>query len=108
MDQFKNFESNGTVFGSINKNQFKGMKVIIPKQNLINEFDNIVNAIDDKIYNLTKQNQTLSSLRDSLLPKLMSGELRVPPEKVREYELWQVYPERSDTYSNKKIMFTFH
>ena len=74
---FEKFEHNGTVFGSINKTQFENLKVIIPVESVIIEFEKIVNSIDEQIYNLSSEIQSLSTLRDTLLPKLLSGEIEV-------------------------------
>ena len=45
---------------------------------MIDQFDKKISAILDKQGELTKSNVTLSNLRDTLLPKLLSGELRIP------------------------------
>lgn len=75
--QFDLFESEGTVFGSINKNSFSNIEVIIAEHTRIVDFDIIGKGIDNKIFKNHKQIQTLTQTRDTLLPKLMSGELRV-------------------------------
>ena len=74
---FDNFESEGTVFGSINKTSFEQIKILAPAKNIVSLFEKIVNPIDKKIEDNAQQIQTLSKIRDSLLPKLMSGEIRV-------------------------------
>jgi type I restriction enzyme S subunit len=74
---FKGFESEGTVFGSLNKNNFENIEIAIPSQDLIKEFEKIANSIDEKIFNNTLQIQTLTQLRDSLLPKLMTGKIEI-------------------------------
>lgn len=76
-DIFQNFEAEGTVFGSINKDSFAGIEVIIPPAHCIEKYEIIDSSLDQKIFNNTAQIKTLSCLRDSLLPKLMRGELRV-------------------------------
>ncbi len=77
MQQIKQFEDNGSVFGSIGKEDFKKLENIIPRKELIVKFNNEVNPFDDKVLLNTKQIQILSQLRKTLLPKLMSGEIRV-------------------------------
>ena len=77
MNQIKQYEDNGTVFGSIGKEDFKKLENIIPSTELIDEFQKIAKPIDDKVYSNTIQIRTLTQLRDTLLPKLMSGEVRV-------------------------------
>ncbi|WP_165779243.1 restriction endonuclease subunit S [Brumimicrobium salinarum] len=74
---FDLFESEGTVFGSINKTSLENIETIIPEIKKIEEFDTISSKIDLKIYNNHNQIQTLKKTRDTLLPKLMSGQLRI-------------------------------
>lgn len=48
-----------------------------PDDETLNKFHNIVEIMFDKIFNNQNQIQTLKSLRDTLLPKLLSGEIKV-------------------------------
>lgn len=77
MKEIKQFNDEGTVFGSIGKTDFHQMQVTIPKENIIKEFEQEVRPLNDKIIKNCYQIRTLESLRDTLLPKLMSGEVRV-------------------------------
>ena len=77
MNEIKQFNETGTVFGSISKNDFQEMEVIIPPIEMVEKFQEEVKPIDDKIIQNCNQIRTLTALRDTLLPKLMSGELRV-------------------------------
>ncbi len=76
MELIKNW-GNGSVFQEIAKSVFNEINITIPPSLLLNDFDNVVAPIFHKI----KANQihihTLEKLRDTLLPKLMSGEVRV-------------------------------
>lgn len=74
---FNGFEGEGTVFGSINKSNFESIEIIVPSDEIVSEFEIVVNPIDDKILENTKQIQSLTQTRDTLLPKLMSGQLEV-------------------------------
>ena len=76
-EDLKSYESEGTVFGSINKKQLSDLKLVIPTEDLQDAFETLTKPMDDQVRNITANNQTLAALRDSLLPKLMSGELRV-------------------------------
>lgn len=69
---FKGFESEGTVFGSINKSNFENIEIVIPDKNIIKEFETLVNPIDYKILENANQNQSLIKTRDILLLKLMN------------------------------------
>lgn len=77
MDEIKKFNDAGTVFGSISKSDFENIDIVKPPKSLIEKFEIEVKPIDLKILENSKQIQTLTKLRDTLLPKLMSGEVRV-------------------------------
>ena len=77
-DRFARFEAEGTVFGAINKKQFEGLRWLSPPGELVNDFEKIAFSLDERIENNTNQTVTLSSLRNTILPKLISGELRIP------------------------------
>lgn len=72
---FSKFEAEGTVFGSINREGFENLPLTIPPEEVVAAFERIAKPIDEKILLLTKQSKNLSSLRDSLLPKMLSGEI---------------------------------
>lgn len=71
------FNGEGTVFGSINRNSLKEMPILIPSREKIYEFEALVAPMDAAIRNNYDEISRLEKLRDSLLPKLMSGELEV-------------------------------
>ena len=77
MEEIKAFNNSGTVFGSINKNNIQNIKITIPPETIVESFESIAKPINDKIIQNTKQIKNLEHTRDILLPKLMSGELRV-------------------------------
>ncbi len=54
-----------------------GFEIHMPDKNAMQEFDEIVNPIADMIISNQRENERLCSMRNSLLPKLMSGELDV-------------------------------
>jgi len=76
-DHLKQFEHTGTVFGAINKNQFEKLPIIESSRQLINAFEYLINPFDDEIRNNIDESRTLAHLRDALLPKLISGVVRV-------------------------------
>ena len=77
MDEIKQFNDSGTVFGSINKTDFQAMEVIIPPINLVIKYQDELKPLDDKVIQNTFQIKTLEKMRDTLLPKFMSGVGRV-------------------------------
>ena len=74
---FDRFNGEGTVFGSINKKAFEEMQIIVPTGNVISKFDSIASSMDCQIKRTEQESRRLAELRDTLLPKLMSGELKV-------------------------------
>ncbi|QBN86290.1 restriction endonuclease subunit S [Xanthomonas oryzae pv. oryzae] len=53
------------------------MPIIIPSQKLLADFDAIVSPLNSKIALADSSSRSLATLRDALLPKLITGELRV-------------------------------
>ena len=69
--------SNGTKMPRGNKVFTMNLPMLIPKKELMDLFHENVAPIYDAIENLQLQNQTLAATRDRLLPRLLSGELKV-------------------------------
>lgn len=66
-----------TVQKSIKRSDLDKIPCLIPNQNLINSFNEIATGYIKQIENNLTENQTLTQLRDTLLPKLISGEVRL-------------------------------
>lgn len=82
---FDNFDDTGTVFGSINQKDFKSIPWLKKPSKLIVKFEELVSSLDQKIEANTSDTETLVGLRDTLLPILLSGEIRIPDaEKLSE------------------------
>lgn len=77
LDDIRKFNNEGTVFGSISKSDFEKMETEIPSKSDLEEIQSLLNPIDGKVISNCIQIQTLINLRNTLLPKLMSGEVRV-------------------------------
>jgi len=69
--------SGGTATLNLNTTEFSKIKIEIPKEDYLHAFHEKIKYIFEKIFINTIQIQTLEKLRDTLLPKLMSGEVRV-------------------------------
>jgi type I restriction enzyme S subunit len=74
---FARFEAEGTVFGSIGKRDFHAIPCVRPPRELVLAYEARVSPLDDRIEVNELESRTLVTLRDALLPKLISGELRV-------------------------------
>lgn len=77
MEDIKQFNNEGTVFGSISKSDFEALVIVIPSFEMVTEFETEVRSINDKVIKNCFQIKTLEKLRSTLLPKLMTGELKV-------------------------------
>lgn len=77
-DVFSRFNAEGTVFGSIGKKDFQSIVHIKPSHVLMLAYEKLAFKLDDQIESNEYESCTLAQLRDTLLPKLISGELRVP------------------------------
>ena len=75
--KFDVFNTEGTVFGSINRKDLSSLAILTPSEDVLQEFNAIVISFDLKIEENLKQIQTLTELRDTLLPPLISGKIRV-------------------------------
>lgn len=67
----------GSTIVNLNKTQFGKIQVMIPSKRALHDFDSLCSPLFDTILLNQKENIKLSELRDTLLPKLMSGELDV-------------------------------
>jgi type I restriction enzyme, S subunit len=75
----------GTIFNAVTKKDMENIPLISPLEELILAFNVKGDSFDARISRNTKESQTLAKLRDVLLPKLISGELRIPQaEKMVE------------------------
>lgn len=67
----------GSAQPKFNKTDFKNLPIILPPRTTLRAFHSIIEPFFNKINFLTHENQTLSALRDTLLPKLMAGEIKI-------------------------------
>ncbi|PFB50942.1 restriction endonuclease subunit S [Bacillus thuringiensis] len=70
--------SNGSVFRNLKTDILKNYKIIVPSKKTLSIANKLFISINEEIERRTNENDTLVTLRDTLLPKLMSGEIRVP------------------------------
>ncbi|MDA3129617.1 restriction endonuclease subunit S [Aliibacillus thermotolerans] len=70
--------ASGSVQKGIRMRDLKAYKLTLPLGNLIDKFTKFIKPLISKQKNIEKENQILREIRDILLPKLMSGEIRVP------------------------------
>jgi type I restriction enzyme S subunit len=78
---FSTFGSTSSIAEAINSKIIKEIKIQIPDDKSILSFQGLIDPIFQKIRYNVLQIQTLEKLRDTLLPKLMSGEVRIMNDK---------------------------
>ena len=77
MEVIKN-HANGSTFMEISKKAFRPLPAIIPDESIISAFTDLAEPLFARLVANEQQAQTLAQLRDTLLPKLISGRLRLP------------------------------
>ena len=70
--------ANGSTFLEISKASFRQISLVAPTEELMAAFHQIAHGLFEVIANTSRQARGIAGLRDSLLPKLVSGEIRVP------------------------------
>ena len=76
-DTINKLGQSGSTIVNLNKTQFGKIQVIIPTVSVMTNFDEIMSPIFEKILQNQKENLSLVLLRDTLMPKLISGEIDV-------------------------------
>ena len=76
MDSIKG-RANGSTFMEISKKAFRPIPALVAPQPILEAFDDVAKSLLSRLVENEKQAQTLASLRDTLLPRLISGQLRV-------------------------------
>ncbi|WP_257668665.1 restriction endonuclease subunit S [Parapedobacter tibetensis] len=76
-DYLRNIATGGSTMPIINKSRFQEIQVIIPSEDLRNNFQELMENFNSRIEENVKQIKSLTQTRDTLLPKLMSGKLEL-------------------------------
>lgn len=69
--------ANGTTFLEVSKRNFRPIPIIVPPSHVLQVFNQQAEGLYQRIVNNLKESRTLSAIRDTLLPRLLSGEIRV-------------------------------
>ena len=81
-DVIKSLGASGSTICNLNKEQFSNIDILIPSEAILSDFHKIVSPQFDEIKHNLEENIQLAELRDTLLPKLMSGEINVDDVKI--------------------------
>jgi type I restriction enzyme S subunit len=74
--------SYGTIFDTITTETLRGTEVVLPAADVLRVFEQLAAPLFKKALANLRENRSLSLLRDTILPKLISGEIRVPVNGV--------------------------
>jgi len=77
-----NTRASGSVRQTLNFDEFSKIKVVYPYAEIVEEYNYIFEGLIMAKSKIEEEISILSEIRDTLLPKLMSGEIRVPVEEV--------------------------
>ncbi|EQD44448.1 type I restriction-modification system restriction subunit, partial [mine drainage metagenome] len=69
--------ANGSTFLEISKGTFKDLPIAVPPKKVVSAFDRAIAPLRALVVNNARQSRTLAAIRDTLLPKLISGEIRI-------------------------------
>ena len=69
--------SGGSTFAEINKKAFRPLPLVVPSKSILGVYDGASRSLYDRVVSNTKESALLVFLRDMLLPKLVSGEMRL-------------------------------
>ena len=75
--------ASGSTFREINKSTFRNLKIVVPGLKSMKLYNKLIKPLFSQIMNNQAQNTELSQIRDVILPKLMSGKIRVKLEGVK-------------------------
>ncbi|MBK9440518.1 MAG: restriction endonuclease subunit S [Comamonadaceae bacterium] len=78
--------ANGSTFMEISKKAFRPIPALVPSPEIVHAFAVVAGTLFDRLIENEKQAQTLSTLRDTLLPRLISGQLRLPEAQAAAEE----------------------
>jgi len=78
--------SNGSTFMEISKKAFRPIPVIVPPNQVLSAYLGVAGPVFNRLVENEKQAQTLITIRDTMLPRLISGQLRLPNAEVQVEE----------------------
>ena len=84
-DEFVDYLTNnaeGSAYPAVLPERFAEATLLVPPNNVLDEFDKIAAPIRCKIAANERENTSLSTIRDTLLPRLISGEVRVRDAEI--------------------------
>lgn len=99
--------ANGSTFMEISKRNFRPIPVVTPPPEVFTAFDNMARPIYERIVANERESRTLIAQRDTLLPKLLSGEVRINQESRRPKAIHSSVITTTPIYSERKATDEF-
>ena len=96
--------SSGSARDNLSQDKIKNLELILPKSELLAKFHLSVKPFFEKYYLNSLQNQTLSTLRDWLLPMLMNGQVSVGEAYEKVADVLSVAAEEGISFQNKSTL----
>lgn len=79
--EFERFKTGTTVI-HLSKTDIDSIRIVVPPAEMMSSYASLTSGMTDRFLLCHQESRTLAELRDTLLPKLLSGELRVPLDVV--------------------------
>ena len=73
---------NGSVFTNLKTDILKQYEISLPSERVLNDFQTVISPLFETMRNIARENKSLAALRDTLLPKLMNGEIDVSQVQI--------------------------
>ena len=73
---------NGSVFTNLKTDILKQYEISLPSERVLNDFQTVISPLFEAMRNIARENKSLAALRDTLLPKLMNGEIDVAQVQI--------------------------
>ena len=73
---------NGSVFTNLKTDILKQYEISLPSERVLNDFQTVISPLFETMRNIARENKSLAALRDTLLPKLMNGEIDVSNVRI--------------------------
>jgi len=75
--EYLSYNADGSAYPAVRPERFSEAEILLPPLALLDRFEQVAGPMRDKIAHNDRESRTLAAIRDALLPKLISGEIRV-------------------------------
>jgi type I restriction enzyme S subunit len=79
--EYLSYSADGSAYPAVRPDRFSDAEMLLPSQAVLGAFEQCVGPMHGRIAHNERESRTLAAIRDALLPKLLSGEVRVRDTK---------------------------